>query len=122
LGEGTRVEVRDLFYATPARLKFLKSEQAETAAAIDVIRRLALARPDVAFTVAAGDRVIQYPLRSKDAAARFADVIGGDARANTVPVDAEREGVRLSGLAGLPTFSKANSLSQYLFVNGRPVR
>jgi len=125
LAEGTRVEVRDLFYATPARLKFLKSEQAETSAAIDVVRRLALARPDVAFTIAAGGRVIQYPLRGTDAegrAARLADVIGGDARANTVPVSAEREGVRVSGLAGLPTFSKANSLSQYLFVNGRPVR
>ena len=125
LAEGTRVEVRDLFYATPARLKFLKSEQAETAASIDVIRRLALARPDVAFTVAAGERVIQYPLRGTDEAgraARLADVIGGDARANTVPVSAEREGVCVNGLAGLPTFSKANSLSQYLFVNGRPVR
>jgi DNA mismatch repair protein MutL len=125
LAEGTRVEVRDLFYATPARLKFLKSEQAETAAAIDVIRRLALAKPGVAFTIAAGERLIQYPLRGTDAegiAARLADVIGGDARANTVLVSAEREGVKLSGLAGLPTFSKANSLSQYLFVNGRPVR
>ncbi|MCW5678498.1 MAG: DNA mismatch repair endonuclease MutL [Xanthobacteraceae bacterium] len=125
LAEGTRVEVRDLFYATPARLKFLKSEQAETAAVVDVIRRLTLARPDVAFTIAANERVIQYPLRGTDEAgraARFADVIGGDARANTVPVSAERDGVRLSGLAGLPTFSKANSLSQYLFVNGRPVR
>jgi DNA mismatch repair protein MutL len=124
LPAGTRVEVRDLFYATPARLKFLKGEQAETAAAIDVVRRLALAKPDVAFTIAAGERVIQYPLRAGEegAAARLADVIGGDARANTVPVNAEREGVRLHGLAGLPTFSKANSLSQYLFVNGRPVR
>ncbi len=125
LAEGTRVEVRDLFYATPARLKFLKSETAENAAAIDVVRRLALARPDIAFTIVAGERVIQYPLRGADAAgaaARLADVIGGDARANTVPVHAEREGVRVSGLAGLPTFSKANSLSQYLFVNGRPVR
>jgi DNA mismatch repair protein MutL len=125
LSEGTRVEVRDLFYATPARLKFLKSEQAETSAAIDVIRRLALARPDIAFTIAAGERVVQYPLRGLDEegrAARLADVIGGDARANTIPINAEREGVRLRGLAGLPTFSKANSLSQYLFVNGRPVR
>ena len=125
LSEGTRVEVRDLFYATPARLKFLKGEQAETAAAIDVIRRLALARSDVAFTIAVNERVIQYPWRGTDEAgraARLADVIGGDARANTVPVSAEREGVRVSGLAGLPTFSKANSLSQYLFVNGRPVR
>lgn len=125
LAEGTRVEVRDLFYATPARLKFLKSEQAETAAAIDIVKRLALARPDVAFTVAAGERVIQYPLRGSDdagRAARLADVIGGDARANTVAIDDERDGVRVHGLAGLPTFSKANSLSQYFFVNGRPVR
>lgn len=125
LAEGTRVEVRDLFYATPARLKFLKSEQAETAAAIDVIRRLALARPDVAFAVSANERLIQYPLRGTDEAgraARLADVIGADARENTVPVHAEREGVRVEGFAGLPTYSKANSLSQYLFVNGRPVR
>jgi len=125
LAEGTRVEVRDLFYATPARLKFLKSEQAETAAAIDVIRRLALARPDVAFAVSANERLIQYPLRGTDEvgrAARLADVIGADVRENTVPVHAEREGVRVEGFAGLPTYSKANSLSQYLFVNGRPVR
>jgi DNA mismatch repair protein MutL len=126
LGEGTRVEVRDLFYATPARLKFLKSERAETAAAVEVVRRLALARPDVAFTIAAEDRApIQYPARGTDdegRAARLADVIGGDARANAVPIDAGREGVSVRGLAGLPTFSRANSLSQYLFVNGRPVR
>ncbi len=126
LGEGTRVEVRDLFFATPARLKFLKTERAETAAAIEILRRLALARPDIAFTIATDDRApIQYPARSTDdegRAARLADVIGGDARANTVPVDAEREGVSLRGLAGFPTFSRANSLSQYLFVNGRPVR
>lgn len=125
LSEGTRVEVRDLFYATPARLKFLKSEQAETVAAIDIVRRLALARPDVAFTISANERLIQYPLRGIDEAgraARLADVVGADAQANTIPVRAEREGVKVEGLAGLPTYSKANSLSQYLFVNGRPVR
>lgn len=125
LSEGTRVEVRDLFYATPARLKFLKSEQAETAAAIDIVRRLALARPDVAFTVSANERLIQYPLRGIDEAgraARLADVVGAEAQSNTISVRAEREGVRVEGLAGLPTYSKANSLSQYLFVNGRPVR
>jgi DNA mismatch repair protein MutL len=126
LGEGTRVEVRDLFFATPARLKFLKSERAETAAVVEILRRLALARPDVAFTIAADDRApLQYPARGTDdegRAARLADVIGGDARANTVAIEAIREGVSLRGLAGLPTFSRANSLSQYLFVNGRPVR
>jgi DNA mismatch repair protein MutL len=126
LGQGTRIEVRDLFYATPARLKFLKSERAETAAAVEAVRRLALARPDVAFTLVAEDRApVTYAARGDDhegRLARMADVLGAELRENAVPVEGEREGVRVSGLAGLPTFSRANSLAQYLFVNGRPVR
>ena len=126
LGEGTRVEVRDLFYATPARLKFMKSDRAETAAAVEIVRRLALARPDVAFTLVADDRApVTYAARSNDPVgrlARMADVLGAELRANAVQVEGERGGVRVSGLAGLPTFSRANSLAQYLFVNGRPVR
>ncbi|MBN8916030.1 MAG: DNA mismatch repair endonuclease MutL [Rhizobiales bacterium] len=126
LGGGTRVEVRDLFYATPARLKFLKSDRAEGTAAADVVRRLALARPDVAFTLATDERApVTFPSRPDDEAGRaqrLADVLGADAGRNVIAVSGIREGVRLDGLAGLPTFSKANSLSQYLFVNGRPVR
>ncbi|QIB34202.1 DNA mismatch repair endonuclease MutL [Ancylobacter pratisalsi] len=126
LGPGTRVEVRDLFFATPARLKFLKSERAETAAAVDAVRRLALARPDVGFTLVAEDRApVTWPARSPDAAgrrARIADVLGHEVAANALDIEGRREGARLSGLAGLPTYSKANSLAQYLFVNGRPVR
>ena len=126
LGGGTRVEVRDLFYATPARLKFLKSDRAEGVAAADVVRRLALARPDVAFTLATDERApVTFPARPDDEAGRaqrLADVLGADAGRNVITVSGIREGVRLDGLAGLPTFSKANSLSQYLFVNGRPVR
>ncbi|MDO8534302.1 MAG: DNA mismatch repair endonuclease MutL, partial [Xanthobacteraceae bacterium] len=126
LGQGTRVEVRDLFYATPARLKFLKSDRAETAAAVEAVRRLALARPDVAFTIVAEDRApVTYAARGADAEgrlARMADVLGAELRENAVPVEGMREGVEVSGLAGLPTFSRANSLAQYLFVNGRPVR
>ncbi|UJX47825.1 DNA mismatch repair endonuclease MutL [Xanthobacter sp. YC-JY1] len=126
LGGGTRVEVRDLFYATPARLKFLKSDRAEGVAAADVVRRLALARPDVAFTLATDERApVTFPARPDDEAGRaqrLADVLGADAGRNVIAVSGVREGVRLDGLAGLPTFSKANSLSQYLFVNGRPVR
>jgi DNA mismatch repair protein MutL len=126
LGPGTRVEVRDLFYATPARLKFLKSERAENAAAIEAVRRLALARPDVAFTLVAEDRApVTYVAQRDDADGRLlrmADVLGAGLRDNAVPVEGEREGARVSGLAGLPTFSRANSLAQYLFVNGRPVR
>ncbi|MFG1214717.1 DNA mismatch repair endonuclease MutL [Xanthobacter flavus] len=126
LGGGTRVEVRDLFYATPARLKFLKSDRAEGTAAADVVRRLALARPDVAFTLATDERApVTFPARPDDEAGRaqrLADVLGADAGRNVIAVSGIREGARLDGLAGLPTFSKANSLSQYLFVNGRPVR
>jgi DNA mismatch repair protein MutL len=126
LGEGTRIEVQDLFYATPARLKFLKSDRAETAAAVEALRRLALARPDVTFVLAAEDRPpITYAAQKNDAEgrlARLADVIGADLRENAVPVEGEREGIFVSGIAGLPTFSRANSLAQYLFVNGRPVR
>ncbi len=126
LGSGTRIEVHDLFYATPARLKFLKSDRAETAAAVEALRRLALARPDVTFVLATEDRPpITYAAQKNDAEgrlARLADVIGADLRENAVPVEGEREGVSVSGVAGLPTFSRANSLAQYLFVNGRPVR
>lgn len=126
LGFGTRVEVRDLFFATPARLKFLKSERAETAAAVDAVKRLALARPEVGFTLVTDERPpITWPARTRDAAgqrARIADVLGAEAGGNALDVEGLREGARLSGLAGLPTYSKANSLSQYLFVNGRPVR
>ncbi len=126
LGEGTRIEVRDLFYATPARLKFMKSERAESAAAVEAVRRLALARPDVSFTIVAEDRApITYAARAtgtEGRLARMADVLGAELRDNAVPVTGEREGVSVSGLAGLPTFSRANSLAQYLFVNGRPVR
>jgi DNA mismatch repair protein MutL len=126
LGEGTRVEVRDLFYATPARLKFLKSERAETAVAVEAVRRLALARPGVGFTLVADDRApVTYAARRDEHAgrlARMADVLGAELRENAVAVDGERAGVRVTGLAGLPTFSRANSLAQYLFVNGRPVR
>ena len=123
---GTRIEVRDLFYATPARLKFMKSERAETGAAVEAVKRLALARPDVTFVIAAEDRpALTYAAQKDDAEgrlARMADVLGADLKENAVAVEGEREGAKLSGIAGLPTFSRANSLSQYLFVNGRPVR
>ncbi|MCS0502096.1 DNA mismatch repair endonuclease MutL [Ancylobacter mangrovi] len=126
LGPGTRVEVRDLFFATPARLKFLKSERAETMAAVDAVRRLALARPDIGFTLVTDDKApATWPARGSDAAgrrARIADVLGHEVARNALDIEGLREGARLTGLAGLPTYSKANSLSQYLFVNGRPVR
>ena len=122
LGQGTTVEVRDLFYATPARLKFLKTDRSEAEAVREVVRRLAMSRPDVAFTLAGEERASVTWGVANDELGRLGDVLGPDFRANAVAIDAEREGVRVEGFAGLPTLSRANSLGQYLFVNGRPVR
>jgi DNA mismatch repair protein MutL len=126
LGQGTRVEVRDLFYATPARLKFLKLDRSEAEAVREVVRRLAMSRPDVAFTLAGEDRSpLNLPATLPGAAGRLArlgDVLGADFRANAVELSAEREGVAIEGFAALPTLTRANSLGQYLFVNDRPVR
>ncbi len=114
--------MRDLFYATPARLKFLKTDRSEAEAVRDVVRRLAMSRPDVAFTLAGEERAPVTWGPAADNLARLGDVLGQDFRANAFAVEAEREGVRIAGFAGLPTLSRANSLGQYLFVNGRPVR
>ena len=126
LGEGTRVEVRDLFHATPARLKFLKLDRTEAEAVREVVRRLAMSRPDVAFTLAGEERApATFAAALPGAAGRLArlgDVLGADFRANAVEIAAEREGVVIDGYAALPTLTRANALGQYLFVNGRPVR
>jgi DNA mismatch repair protein MutL len=126
LGHGTRVEVRDLFYVTPARLKFLKLDRSEAEAVREVVRRLAMSRPDVAFTLAGEDRtplsLAATLLGAAGRLARLGDVLGADFRANAVELSAEREGVAIEGFAALPTLTRANSLGQYLFVNDRPVR
>jgi DNA mismatch repair protein MutL len=126
LGEGTRVEVRDLFYATPARLKFLKLDRTEAEAVREVVRRLAMSRPDVAFTLAGEERApVTFAAALPGAPGRLArlgDVLGAEFRANAVEIAAERDGVGIEGFAALPTLTRANALGQYLFVNGRPVR
>tara|TARA_R110002020_G_scaffold27319_37_gene88156 strand:+ start:80 stop:1996 length:1917 start_codon:yes stop_codon:yes gene_type:complete len=125
LSAGTIVDVRDLFFATPARLKFLKSDRAETNAITDIVRRLALAHPDIRFVLTGSDRSrTDYPARDGADAdvMRIADVIGRDFADNALVIDAGREGIRLEGLIGRPTFHRANTLQQFLFVNGRPVR
>ena len=126
LGQGTRVDVRDLFYATPARLKFLKSDRTEAEAVRDVVRRLAMSRPDVAFTLAGEERPpLHFAAVLGDSAGRLVrlgDVLGAEFRANAAEIAAEREEVRVEGFAALPTLTRANSLGQYFFVNGRPVR
>src|SRR3981189_279340 len=126
LGAGTRVEVRDLFYATPARLKFLKSDRSEGEAIRDVVRRRAWSRPDVAFTLAGEERApVSWAAALPGAPghlARLSDILGAEFRANAVDVRGGREGLAIEGFAALPTLTRANSLGQYLFVNGRPVR
>ena len=126
LARGTSVEVRDLFYATPARLKFLKSDRTEAEAVRDVVRRLAMARPEIAFTLAGEERMpVTWAAALPGAPGRLArlgDVLGPEFRANAVEIGVEREGLRIEGYAALPTLTRANSLGQYLFVNGRPVR
>lgn len=127
LSEGTAIEVRDLFFATPARLKFLKAERTEQSNAVDAVRRLAMAHPRIAFTVADKSRRLFAAERSlsQDADARserMGAILGRDFVENSVRVDAEREGIRLTGLAGLPTYSRGTAQHQYLFVNGRPVK
>ncbi len=124
---GTRVEVRDLFYATPARLKFLKSERSETAAIEEAVTRLAMACPAIAFTLMDGARrrLSLAPAAGDGAAARLqrlGDILGRDFAADALEIRAERDGVRLTGHAALPTHNRATGQAQYLFVNGRPVR
>ena len=123
---GTRIEVRDLFHATPARLKFMKSERSEALAITDSLKRLAMARADVAFSLESNGRSVfryaAHPDTEDGRLQRLGAIMGREFRENALPVDAEREGVRLSGFAGLPTLNRGNAQKQYLFVNGRPVK
>jgi DNA mismatch repair protein MutL len=125
--QGTKVEVRDLFYATPARLKFLKTERTEFSYALDVVKRLAMAHPEIGFSVADDDRKVFRVSGTQgellDAGmTRLAAVLGPEFGDNAVALNAARENIRLTGFAGLPTYSRGNAQHQYLFVNGRPVR
>ncbi|MEL6197212.1 MAG: DNA mismatch repair endonuclease MutL, partial [Pseudomonadota bacterium] len=131
---GTTVEVRDLFCATPARLKFLRSTRAETQAVVDVLRRLALASPGVGFRLeersdaGTGETRVLLDLAPETGEApamrlaRASRVIGEDLSRAGLAIDEEREGIRLTGVAGLPSLARGTALHQYLFVNGRPVR
>lgn len=123
---GARVEVRDLFYATPARLKFMKSERAEAMAISEEIKRQAMAHEAVAFTLDLdGKTVLRLPAEhpgDHGRLKRLAALLGRDFEANALLIDQERDGVRLTGYAGLPTYSRGNAAHQYLFVNGRPVK
>src|SRR5579872_6286921 len=123
---GARVEVRDLFYATPARLKFMKSERAEALAIAEEVKRQAMANEAVAFALDLdGRRALRLPAEAPGPdgrLARLAAILGREFGENAIAIDQERDGVRLVGYAGLPTFNRGNGAHQFLFVNGRPVR
>ena len=124
---GTRIEVRDLFYATPARLKFLKASTSETNACVDILTRIAMANPHISFYLKDGDKK-KLSLNAEQGELfdarlkRLADIMGKEFGENSVLIDSKRENLQISGYVSLPTLNKANSLSQYLFVNNRPVR
>ncbi|UJW85221.1 DNA mismatch repair endonuclease MutL [Devosia sp. SL43] len=125
MNRGTIVEVRNLFANVPARLKFLKTDRAEAAAITDVLKRLAMANPAVHFVLGGTDRSpSNWPAVTGTGAlqARLAQVIGDDFAQNAVTLASSRHGVVVAGLAGLPTYTRANSLSQFYFVNGRSVK
>ena len=127
LSKGTRIEVRDLFYATPARLKFLKTAASETGQCVDIMNRIALANPKISFYLndEKGKKIALNAQQGElfDARLkRLSEVMGREFEENSFLIDAQRENLRISGFASLPTLNKANSLSQYLFVNNRPVR
>jgi DNA mismatch repair protein MutL len=126
LNPGTIVEVRDLFSATPARLKFMKSERAENLAISEIVKRLAMAHPEIGFSLTTGERVgLRLPACAPDPdglLARLGRIMGREFLADAVPLDGTREGVRLHGFVGLPTLNRPDTGLQFLFVNGRPVR
>jgi DNA mismatch repair protein MutL len=125
LSKGTRIEVRDLFFATPARLKFLKTPQTETLHVVDMINHLAMAYPHVGFTVRTESRTLVSLERSQEEGAglsRLSKIMGKEFEENSFPIEAERDGVVIQGYAALPTLSRSTAQMQFLFVNNRPVR
>ncbi|UGY10837.1 DNA mismatch repair endonuclease MutL [Phyllobacterium pellucidum] len=123
---GTIAEVRDLFFATPARLKFMKTDRAEASAISDVVKRIAIAFPHIRFSLAGSDRtpieLAATGAGSSGMLERISQVLGKEFPENAIAIDAERDGVRLTGFAGIPAFNRGNSLHQFAYVNGRPVR
>ncbi len=129
LNRGTSVEVRDLFSATPARLKFMRTERAENLAITEMVKRLAMAHPEIGFAVTTGERSgLVLPAAPSDTSAndgrlrRLGRIMGREFLDDALELDGEREGIRLSGFIGLPTLHRPDSGMQFLFVNGRPVR
>lgn len=122
LSLGTEIDVKDLFYATPARLKFLKADRTETAEAAEVVRRMALVHPEAGFSFVTEERRLVDAPKGEGEVARIRRILGADFMENAVSFEIQREAVRVRGYAGLPTWSRNNSAQQYMFVNGRSVR
>lgn len=132
LSKGSVVELRDLFYATPARLKFMRTDRAESQAITDVIKRLAMAEPFVGFILrdvtGGGEGRVTFRADAEsgdlfDALhGRLRGILGAEFADNSLRIEAERDGLHLTGFAALPTYSRGSAVTQYLFVNGRPVR
>ncbi len=132
LSGGTIVELRDIFHATPARLKFMRTDRAEAQAIGDVVKRLAMAEPYVGFTLrdvsGGGEGRVTFRADAEQGElfdalhGRLAQVLGRDFAENALRIEAEREGLHLTGYAALPTYSRGSAVAQYLFVNGRPVK
>ncbi|EYS90990.1 DNA mismatch repair protein mutL [Bartonella bacilliformis str. Heidi Mejia] len=123
---GTIVEVRDLFFVTPARLKFMKTDRAETSAITDMIKRIAIAFPHIRFSLSSTDRMLmEFPATENNTQGqlqRITQIMGKEFAPNSIALNAERESVRLTGFTCLPSFNRSNSLHQFAYVNGRPVR
>ena len=132
LNAGTTVTLKDLFYATPARLKFMRSDRAEAQAIGDVVKRLAMSEPYVSFVLrdvsdgGEGRVIFRADAETGDMFdalhGRLGRILGAQFAENALPIDAEREGIHMTGYAALPTYSRGTAVAQYLFVNGRPVR
>ena len=122
LPPGTRVRIENLFGKIPARRKFLRTPRSEYAACKDVVQRLAMARPDIAITLDHGDRRIFGLQAGEGLANRVAQLVARELKDNGVAIDLERGAMRLTGIAGLPTYNRGIADHQYLFVNGRPVK
>ena len=126
LSQGTRIEVRNLFYATPARLKFFKTDRTEVQHAVDIVTRLAMAHADVGFSLVSDGRNMLQLAAQNDLLdgqlARLSALMGKEFSANALALDYARGDLRLRGFAGLPTYHRGTSAQQYMFVNGRPVR
>lgn len=131
INRGTIVEVSDLFFATPARLKFMKTDRAESTAITEVVKRIAISFPQIRFSISGSDRSpLDLPatctagVTVSEAAMleRIAQVLGKEFSENSLTLDSEREGVRLTGFTAIPSYNRANSLHQFAYINGRPVR